>query len=155
VTIRLKRLDLERHIHFVTSKTKDNTPIFSDKETAELFLAVLFDCRKKYKFLLFGFVIMPDHFHALIKPDRDYSISMVMQKIKSLFAYRYRELTGISGSIWQKSFYDFVLNSKEKLIEKLNYIHNNPIRENIVSSPKDYPYSSYKILNQLDLNTVL
>jgi len=155
VHIRLKRFDLEGHIHFVTSKTKNNAHIFSDKKTAEFFLSVLFDCRKKYNFFLFGYVVMPDHFHILIQPDKDYSISQVMQKLKSLFAYRYRELSGISGSVWQKSFYDFVLISREKLIEKLNYIHNNPVRKNIVSSPEDYPYSSYKILSQLDLNKVL
>lgn len=155
MSIKFKRFDLEGHIHFVTSKTKNNTPIFSDKKTAELFISVLFDCRKKYKFLLLGFVVMPDHFHALILPDKDYSISQVMQKIKGLFAYKYREQSKISGSIWQKSFYDFVLNSKEKLIEKLNYIHNNPVRKNIASSPGDYPYSSYKILSKLDLDQVL
>lgn len=61
---------------------------------------------------------MPDHFHALIMPRQGHAISAVAQKIKSLFAYRLRA-TGMTGSIWQKSFYDFVVYSEGKLREKV------------------------------------
>ena len=149
---KIKRFNLEAHIHFVTSKTKNATQIFSNKNVAQLFVSTLLNCRKRYKFLLFGFVVMPDHFHALIQPDKDYSISQVMQKIKSLFAYEYRKVSKTNGSIWQKSFYDFVLNSGKKLIEKINYVHYNPVRKGMVSSPEEYPFSSIGILDQMDLS---
>ena len=63
---KLSRYNLENHIYFVTSKTKNNEPIFLYPDNTELFIQTLFDCRDRYRFLLLGFVVMPDHLHALI-----------------------------------------------------------------------------------------
>ncbi|HUV52570.1 MAG TPA: transposase [Dehalococcoidia bacterium] len=46
--------------------------------------------------------------------------------------------------IWQPGFYDFNVHSEEKLLEKLNYMHNNPVKAGLVSSPQDYKWSSFK-----------
>jgi REP element-mobilizing transposase RayT len=86
---------------------------------------------------------MPDHFHALIMPKQGYNISSVVQKVKSLFAYNMRK-----GSVWQKSFYDFIIYSEEKCREKLNYIHANPVRKGIVKDPRDYEFSSINYLEK-------
>jgi len=147
---KLTRYNLENHIYFVTSKTKNNIPIFLSSTNAELFIQTLFDCRDRYGFLLLGFVVMPDHFHILIMPKEGYKISSVVQKIKSLFAYKMREI-GIKGSLWQKSFYDFIVYSEEKCREKLNYIHANPIRKGLVKDLRDYRFSSINYSEKLDI----
>jgi putative transposase len=146
----LTRYNLENHLYFVTSKTKNNKPIFLNPANAELFMQTLFDCRKRYGFLLLGFVIMPDHFHVLIMPKQEYKISSVVQKIKSLFAYKMRDV-GVKGSVWQKSFYDFVVYSEEKLGEKLNYIHANPVRKGIVKDLREYQFSSINYSEKMDV----
>jgi len=46
--------------------------------------------------------------------------------------------------LWQPGFYDFNIHSEEKLLEKLNYMHNNPVKAGLVLSPCDYKWSSYK-----------
>jgi putative transposase len=93
---------------------------------------------------------MPDHFHALIVPKQGYKIESVVQKIKSIFAYRIRDL-GIKGSVWQKSFYDFVVYSEEKCREKLNYMHTNPVRKGMADDPTDYRFSSISYLAKMDI----
>ena len=93
---------------------------------------------------------MPDHFHALIMPKMGFTISSVMQKIKSLFAYRLRRL-GVRGPIWQKSFYDFGIYSEEKCRQKLDYIHANPVGNGIVDDPADYRFSSMNFPDQMDV----
>lgn len=147
---KLTRYNLENRIYFVTSKTKNNEPIFLNLASAELFIQTLFDCRNRYGFLLLGFVVMSDHFHVLIIPKQGYKISSVVQKIKGLFAYRMRDI-GINGPVWQKSFYDFVVYSEEKFREKLNYIHANPVRKGIVKDPRDYRFSSINYLEKMDV----
>jgi hypothetical protein len=47
-----------------------------------------------------------------------------------------------SGTFWQKSFYDFVIYREEKLLEKMNYILQNPVRKGIVETPEDYRFST-------------
>jgi putative transposase len=50
----------------------------------------------------------------------------------------------IKYRLWQPGFYDFNIYSEEKLLEKLNYMHNNPVKAGLVLSPSDYEWSSYK-----------
>jgi putative transposase len=139
---RLRRYNLENCAYFVTTKTIRNKPYFTDHHLAELFVGNLYSCREKYRFLLFSFVLMPDHFHALITPEKGYTISGVIQKIKSLFVKKLREEMNWSGTFWQKSFYDFVIYREEKLLEKMNYILQNPVRKGIVETPEDYRFST-------------
>lgn len=47
--------------------------------------------------------------------------------------------------LWQRGFYDFNIYSEEKLLEKLNYVHHNPVRAGLVLSPSDYKWSSYRL----------
>jgi putative transposase len=147
---KLKRYDIENHVYFVTAKTLNNKPIFLNHVYAELFVKNLFHCRERYGFLLLGFVLMPDHFHALIMPKKCFTISSVVQKIKSLFAYKLRDL-GVKGTIWQKSFYDLGIYSEEKCRQKLDYIHANPVRKGLVDDPVDDRFSSMNFSGLLDI----
>ena len=47
--------------------------------------------------------------------------------------------------LWQRGFYDFNIYSEEKLLEKLNYVHHNPVRAGLILSPGDYKWSSYRL----------
>jgi REP-associated tyrosine transposase len=150
IVTKLKRYNVENHVYFATSKKVNNKPIFLNHGYAELFINNLFSCRKRYGFLLLGFVLMADHFHALIMPKERFTISTVMQKIKSLFAYKLRR-PGIEGTIWQKSFYDYGIYSEEKYRQKLDYIHANPVRKGVVDDPIDYRFSSMNFSHQIDV----
>ena len=50
----------------------------------------------------------------------------------------------IKHRLWQRGFYDFNIYNEETLTEKLDYIHNNPVRAGLVTSPRDYTWSSYR-----------
>jgi hypothetical protein len=83
IVSKLERYNVENHVYFVTTKTLDNKPIFLDHRYAELFINNIFSCGQRYGFLLLGFVLMPDHFHALVMPKEGFSISSVMQKLRA------------------------------------------------------------------------
>ncbi len=52
--------------------------------------------------------------------------------------------------IWQKSFYDHVIRNENDFYEKLNYIHNNPLKHKITDSLEKYSYNSYQNYNLLN-----
>ena len=56
--------------------------------------------------------------------------------------------------IWQKGFYDFNIYSKKKLIEKLNYIHKNPVTTGLCDRPEDYRWSSYREIMGIDKESI-
>jgi putative transposase len=127
---------------FVTAVTWSRRPIFRSEKMAHLFLDVCQDHRKKQRFLLHEFVVMPDHFHLLITPDFSISLEKAVQFIKGGFSYRAKKELGSNLEIWQPSFTEHRVHNAEDFIGHRKYIHENPVREGLVQKPEDYPYSS-------------
>ncbi len=90
---KVTRFNLENYCHFVTSKTHRNTRIFSNEKTTQLLIQTIFEVRKKLNFLLIAFVIMPDHFHLMLVPNKRSTISDVIRHIKGRFARKYNMLS--------------------------------------------------------------
>ena len=152
------------HIYFITSNIYNFLPIF----TSPSFIIILIDSLNYYRykqfFKLLGYVIMPDHFHLLIWPFAEASVSDFMRDFKEFTAKRiinqarvegkkewlaaFRmagQITGRShNKVWQDNFWDKNIYSERFLRQKLNYIHRNPVRAGLVEDPADYPYSSYR-----------
>lgn len=98
---------------------------------------------------------MPDHIHLIVLPNKNESISKIMQSIKGFVSWRINKENGTKKRIWQKSFYDYILDSEKKLITKLKYIHRNPIRCGFVEKEEDYRYSSAYPDSSTDLEIYL
>jgi len=87
------RFYLENRIYFVTAKTFGNKKIFKQDKNCWLFVKILQECKEKYGFKSYGYVVMPDHVHLLIEPDTGMNISEVVHRIKGNFAYQYLKTT--------------------------------------------------------------
>lgn len=132
-----------------TTVTVNREPIFEDSKTSDMLLkAILFGKNRQWYYLL-SFVIMPDHMHLIIIP-RDKDISESMKSIKGFSARQINEIFKRRGSIWQRGFYDYILDSEEKVLSRIKYIEDNPVRKGIVTNPGDYRYSSTKYRKETD-----
>lgn len=85
-----------------------------------------------------AFVIMPDHFHALITPAPDVSLEKAVQFIKGGFSFRLKSKL----DVWMRSFNESQIMSKEKFTSCVKYIEENPVRRGLVSTPQAHPFSS-------------
>jgi len=94
--------------------------------------------RDEGKFLLYEFVIMPDHIHALLTPAEKISLERAMQFIKGGFSFRMKE----RGSLWQASFTNHRIRDREDHERHRDYIRMNPVRARLARRPEEYPYSS-------------
>jgi putative transposase len=81
---------------------------------------------------------MPDHFHALITPAPDVSLEKAMQFIKGGFSFRLKSKL----DVWMRSFNESQILTKEKFMNGVRYIEENPVRRGLVSTPEAYPFSS-------------
>ncbi|HYM76321.1 MAG TPA: transposase [Candidatus Dormibacteraeota bacterium] len=125
-------------VFFVTTVTVQRLPIFRRETTAHLLIETLAHYRDAGKFLLHEFVIMPDHFHALLTPTENISIERAMQFIKGGFSYRLKQ----RGSIWQPSFTNHRIRDWQDYEHHREYVRMNPVRARLAERPEDYPYSS-------------
>jgi putative transposase len=128
----------EIRTYFVTAVTAQRRSLFQVTATAELFVKTILDYRGQGKFLLHAFVIMPDHFHALITPAPDVSLEKAMQFIKGGFSFRLKSKL----DVWMRSFNESQIMTKEKFVSCVRYIEENPVRRGLVLKPKDYLFSS-------------
>ncbi|MEW6214247.1 MAG: transposase [Nitrospirota bacterium] len=132
-----------------TSVTVNREPIFEYSKALDIQLeAILFGRRQQWYYLL-AFVIMPEHLHLIIIP-KDKNISECMKSIKGFPARRINEVFGRKGSIWQSGFYDYILDSEEKVLSRIKYIEENPVRKGMVMQPEDYKYSSIRYRDETD-----
>jgi putative transposase len=157
------RFDKESEYHFTTFSTYKNEHLLILSGIPEILLSQLGRIREEYSTPIYGFVIMPNHLHVIWHITPQQGISKIMQlykgrtsknchiELRKIPNFNIDSLTRSNGrfSLWQRKFYDFNILSGKKLHEKLDYVHNNPVKWGLVSNPEDWPYSSFRSLYNL------
>jgi putative transposase len=144
VTQGLERWYGGHDLHFITCSCYRRGPELGTGERRDLFLRVLERARQKYRFVVIGYVVMPEHFHLLMTEPEVGDPSVVMKVVKERFTKLLHRGGVRTGPIWQKRFYDFNVCSTEKRVEKLRYIHRNPVKRGLVMAPEDWNWSSFR-----------
>ena len=125
--------------YFVTSNTAEWKPFFRHDRWAQLFIETFYRYRPG-RFLLHGFVVMPDHFHLLITPQE--SLERAVQCIKGGFSFRAKKELDWNGDVWIAGFSDHRIRNVKDFEEHERYIAKNPVDGGLVEKAEDYAYSS-------------
>jgi len=134
----MDRASQETRTYHVTTVTAQRHHLFQVTAKAELLQQTILDYRRQGRFLLHTFVIMPDHFHALITPAPDVSLEKAVQFIKGGFSFRVKS----KFDVWMRSFNESQILTEEKFVSCVRYIEDNPVHERLVLRAEDYPYTS-------------
>ena len=147
----LRRYYGAQDFHFITASCYRRLPLLTRHRARDFFLSVLERVRRRYEFVVVGYVVMPEHVHLLISEPRRGTASTVMQVLKQAVARpllrQRRDQPGFWDPLehfWQKRFYDFNVGSGKKVGEKLEYMHLNPVKRGLVDSPELWAWSSYR-----------
>jgi putative transposase len=106
-----------------------------DPPTRSLFERGLEAVRRKYCLRVIGYVVMPEHVHLLVgEPERE-TLAVAMPAMKQSVS---RRRVGVGGHFRQRRYYDFNVWTEKKRIEKLRYIHRNPVKRGLVERPEDW-----------------
>lgn len=138
----VRRLRLTDRIFFVNVNLRPRVKPFRDCEYL-LMIEVLEASRRRLKFLLCGYVLMPDHCHVLIWPRHALLISQVLHDVKNVSALRLHAVRGSEGPLWQHQFWDRFVRNATEFNARLEYMHMNPVRKGLVKRPQDWRWSSY------------
>jgi putative transposase len=154
---RLKRFQNFRHLHFITFSCFHREPLLKRTGKRNLFLKCVEATRAKLKFVVIGYVVMPEHVHLLLSEPERGSLALAMQMLKQTSSRKLRcRRKGPAGQgqlfpekpekghFWQPRCYDFNVWSAKKKSEKLHYMHNNPVTRGLVQKPEDWGWSSYR-----------
>jgi putative transposase len=140
VPSRLKRFQQTAQTHFVTFCCFHRHHNLDGAAAKRAFEAALERVRRSYRLYVYGYVIMPEHVHLLLsEPERGF----LADAIKSLKQGVARRQIGGAEHFWQKRYYDHNVRDSAKFIEKLRYIHRNPVRSGLCTRPEDWQWSSF------------
>jgi putative transposase len=135
----LQRFQESGDLHFLTFSCKERMPYLSLPETKDLFERSLEAVRRRYVLRVYGYVVMPEHVHLLVSEPKRLSLDTAIQALKTSVAKQ-----RIERPFWLPRYYDFNVFSEEKRIEKLKYMHRNPVARGLVQLPEDWKWSSFR-----------
>ena len=138
----LKRFQQARCLHFITFSCHHRDALLSNPQARDVFEQTLERARQWYGFFISGYVVMPEHVHLLISEPERAKLSLALQMLKQNTAHQLHPPQG--APFWQPRYYDFNVWTDNKRIEKLRYIHRNPVRRGLVKRPEDWPWSSFR-----------
>ena len=138
----MKTAPQEVRTFFVSATSWGRRSIFQTERMARLFIDVLRENREKKRFQVHEFVVMRNHFHALLTPGPEVSLEKCVQYIKGGFSFRAKKELGFAGEIWQAGYNDHRVKDASDYHEHVRYIHENPVRGRLCERPGEFEYSS-------------
>ena len=169
---RLKRFHESGQTHFLTFSCYQRRPLLNAIESKLIFESALERVRLSFGLRVYGYVVMPEHVHLLIsEPDgapfkpssglsggeSPRSLADAIKSLKQGVSRRLISdsapfkpsfgLSGVSGDgtrhFWQKRYYDVNVRDHSQFMEKLRYIHRNPVKRGLCERPEDWEWSSF------------
>jgi putative transposase len=137
----LRRYQHEGDDHFIIFSCYRRKAYFATPDSKDTFLDSLELTRRRYRFEVLGYVVMPEHVHLLVSEpvDHDVLLSKALQALKFSVSRRLS-----ARPFWQRRYYDFNVFSHNKRVEKLKYMHRNPVKRGLVERPDEWRWSSYR-----------
>ena len=154
---------------YITVVAKDRLPVFQTDSIKTLVCQALDEARNSGGFLLFAYVIMPDHLHLVTnQPDTSAEVLRYVKGLSGKRVIDYLKEHNLqsslaklqhqewkrkhSYSLWQQEKNVFSCFSEAMLMQKVNYKHLNPVRAGLVERATDYRWSSARIWQQCPLD---
>jgi REP-associated tyrosine transposase len=131
-------------LHFITFSCYKRQRLLGSVWRRDLFLQVLEQVRRRYGWVVLGYVVMPEHVHLLVSEPPERKLSTAIQALKLGFARRVLAEQRRRGNaqlslsdfrpsrIWQARYHDFNVCTGKKRVEKLHYLHRNPVGKGLL-----------------------
>ncbi|PYX18863.1 MAG: transposase [Acidobacteria bacterium] len=153
----LTRFHQSGQSHFVTFCCYHRRRLLDTDESCRIFESALERVRRSYRLYVYGYVVMPEHVHLLLsEPNcptqakvglewatrpQQYTLADALKSLKQGVS---RRLLGNAEHFWQKRYYDFNIRNYPQFVEKLRYIHRNPVKRGLCELPEDWEWSSFQ-----------
>ncbi len=156
------KISRDNPCYYLTSVAKDRLPVFQTDKIKQIVCSALDEARNSANILIFAYVIMPDHLHLITDGAKENS--EVLRFTNGITAKRvidYLKENNFTGSLlklrqetksrnYKHSVFEhhpnaFSINNEGTFMQKVNYIHQNPVRAGLVERAEDYRFSSARI----------
>ncbi|MBT4936498.1 transposase [Candidatus Peregrinibacteria bacterium] len=150
----------DEHHYFITSTIVEWLPIFTKKEYCNIIIDSLDFCQKNKGLYIHAYVILDNHIHLVVsgknlvqilKDFKSFSAKQIIKELKKddiewllnqLAFFKKKHKIASQYQVWQEGFHPQLINGYTMLKQKIEYIHNNPVKRGLVEDPVHWLYSS-------------
>ncbi len=137
---KLSRYFSDNYIYFITVFTYQKQKVLL--KNPELFLNVIRKVKDNHPVDYHAWVVLPDHFHVIIRPLK-LTPAEIIHDFKLSYGAFFRKECGIkSCKLWQDRYWDHVIRNQNDLKKHIDYIHYNPVKHGLTLNPFDWELSS-------------
>lgn len=141
---RLPRIIDDGLVYHAINRGNNRADVFADDSDYLAFIEAIARTKERYPFQLLGYCLMTNHFHLLLRPGNEQSISRILQSLTVAHTSRHHKRRQTSGHVWQGRFKSPAVQDDGHLLAVLRYIEANPLRAKLVADLGDYRWSSYR-----------
>ena len=137
------RLDHADALWHVTARGNERKAIYRDEKDFGQFVETLGEVVARYRWSLFAFVLMPNHYHLLLGTPLP-TLSRGMRQLGSVYSQRFNRRWSRSGHLFQGRFFSLHVERESHLLELTRYMALNPVRADLVAEPAQWRWGSYR-----------
>ena len=152
---RLPRFVLVGHPQHVIIRGNNREPIFYTDEDYQFYIKKLKQACDKHECDIHAYVLMTNHVHLLITPNKKEGISKVIQMIGRYYVQYFNYNYNRTGTLWEGRYKATLLDSETYALRCYRYIELNPVRANMVKHPAEYSWSSYRYNALMERNELI
>jgi putative transposase len=127
----------------VIQRGNDNNAVFFDEDDYRIYLDWLAEAAERYACAVLAYVLMIDHVHLLVTPERAGSLPGMMQSLGRRYVRYINRACGRTGTLWDGRYRATIIDGDAYFLSCCRYIELNPVRADMVGHPRQYPWSSY------------
>ncbi|MFA6317526.1 MAG: transposase [Elusimicrobiota bacterium] len=143
------RIEFDGAFYHIYARGNSQQRIFLDEPDHLRFLNLLGLANLRFGFAVHAYTLMPNHYHLLLQTPLG-GLSTGMRLVNGMYAQRFNQRHQRVGHLFQGRFQSILVDSNAYWMTLSRYIHQNPVRAGLVSSPWDYPWSSCRALMGLE-----
>lgn len=131
---------MDGQIYLVTTTTLGRQPMFDDWRLAAVAARSLANRELWRDARLCCWVLMPDHWHAMIQLFPGAHLPAVVRRAKAVSARAVNQARRAEGAVWARAFHGRALRAEERVRDAARYVVANPVRAGLARSVREYPF---------------
>ena len=139
---RLARVEAAGFPHHVIQRGNNRQAVFVDATDHQRYLELLQEIATAQGVAVHAYVLMTNHVHLLVTPERSGSLSRFMQALGRRYVRWFNDRHARTGTLWEGRFRSTVIDADRYLLACMRYIELNPVRAGISPTPDEYRWSS-------------
>jgi putative transposase len=121
----------------------DRSLIFSEPDNYLFVLSKIKQYANDLNVSIIAYCLMPNHYHLLVRQNGSQTASLLIQRVFNSYSKAYNKRHQRSGTLFEDPYHVRCVDQTKYLLQLCRYIHFNPVKDGIVQSVEDWPYSNY------------